>query len=146
MTRSRNRRGGPHHNFFGGGRVGSPDLKAGVPHAAAADVVAALRVSAAAFRALASGPEGFTGVIMANVVLEAALLAACRLISSVRTTKAWRSVSNGPKTAVGRGRQKRSWANFENTRSASVPVYPPLARRRKPSRVRAASSVAAWVR
>jgi biotin-(acetyl-CoA carboxylase) ligase len=74
------------------------------------------------------------------------LLAACMLTSSVLSTNAWRSSSNGPETAVGRGRRNRSWASSANTRSESELVCPPLVRRRKPNRVRAAYSVAAWVR
>jgi hypothetical protein len=87
------RRGGPHHHFFGGGRVVSPSLVAGVARAAPAAAGAALRMSAAAFRALASGPGGLSGVILVNAAPTTALLALCRLTSSVRTMRAWRSAS-----------------------------------------------------
>jgi hypothetical protein len=135
------RHGGPHHHFFGGDRVASPVLVACGVRAASA-----VRLFAAARRALASVLDGLLGVTLAKVAPAAALLAACRLTSSVRSTKAWPSASSEPETAVGRGRQKRSCANSEKTRSAYVLACPLLLRRRKPDRVRGASSLALWVR
>jgi hypothetical protein len=139
-------RGGPHHHFFCGGRGASTVLSAGGTRVAAAAAVVALRLSAAALRALASRPEGLSGVTLANATPAAALQAACKLTSSVRSTKAWRSASIGPEIAVDRGRQKRSCANSAKTRSASELACPLLVRRMKPNRVMAASSVAVWVR
>jgi hypothetical protein len=82
-----NRRGGPHHHFFGGGRVVSPDFVVGGPRAAAvAAAFAALHMLAAVVRALASGPVGLSGVILANAAPAKTLMAACRLTSSVRST------------------------------------------------------------
>jgi hypothetical protein len=133
-----NRRGGSHHHFFVEGFIPAA--------AAAAAAAAALRFSAATFLALASYPGGLCGVALANVAPAAALLAACKLTSSVMSTNGWRSSSSALETAVGRWRQKRSWASSANTRSESELACPPLVRRRKPSRVRAASSVAVWVR
>jgi hypothetical protein len=82
--------------------------------------------------ALASCPGGLSGVTFMNAAPTIALLAACMLSSSVLLTNAWRNSSNGPQTAVGRGRQKRSWASSASTRSESELVCPPLVRRRKP--------------
>jgi hypothetical protein len=75
MSESRNRRDGPHHNFLGGGRAGSVGLARGVGRAVVA-AVATLRFSAAALRAMALGPVGLSGVILANAAPAAALLAA----------------------------------------------------------------------
>jgi hypothetical protein len=140
-----NRHGGPHHHFFGGDRVVSHGFVVGVARAVVA-AVAALRLSAATFHALASGTCGLSRVIVSNAAPATALPAACRLKSGVWSTKACGSASSRPETAVGRGRQKRSWANFTKTWSAFVLARPPLVRRRKPNRVRAASSVVVWVR
>jgi hypothetical protein len=73
-------------------------------------------------------------------------LSACMLASGVRSSNAWRSASIVPEIAVGRGRQDCSCASSANSLPESELVCPPLVRRRKPNRVRAASSVAAWVR
>jgi hypothetical protein len=78
-----------------------------VARVVAAAVAAALRLSAAALRARASGLVGLSGVIFAKAAPAAALLAACRLTPNVRSTNAWRSASNGPETAVGSGQDKR---------------------------------------
>jgi hypothetical protein len=59
-----------------------------VARAAAAAAAAALRLSAAALRARASGPVGLSGVIFAKAAPAVALLAACKLTSSVRSAKA----------------------------------------------------------
>jgi hypothetical protein len=126
--------------------MASPCLVAGGARATVVASTAALRLSAAALRALACGPRGLFGVTLANAAPAAALLAACRLTSSVRSMKAWHSASNGPETAVGRGRQKRSCANSAKTRSAYMSACPLLMRRRKPNRERPASSVDVWVR
>jgi hypothetical protein len=105
-----------------------------------------LRPSADAFQALASVPGGLCGASLENVAHATAWLAASKMTLSVRSTKAWRSTSNGPETAVGRGRKKHSCADSAKMRSTYVLACPLLVRRRKPNRVRAASSVAVWVR
>jgi hypothetical protein len=90
MTGSRNRRGRPHRHFFGGGRVVSHAFAKGVVRAvdAAATAATALRMSAVVFSVLASGLGGLSGVILANAARATALLAACKLNSSVFLTKA----------------------------------------------------------
>jgi hypothetical protein len=75
-----------------------------VGRAAASAAAAALRLSAAALWALTSGPGGMSRVSLASAAQAAALLAAWRLSSRVRSTKAWRSASNGPETVACRGR------------------------------------------
>jgi hypothetical protein len=74
-----NRRGGPHNHFIGGGRMVSHGFVVGDARAAFAVAAAALRLSAAAFRALASGPSGLSGVILASAAHASALLAACKM-------------------------------------------------------------------
>jgi hypothetical protein len=90
------RRGGPHHHFFGGGRVLSVVLANGLAWAAAA-TADALRLSAAALRALSYGPWGMSRVTLANTTLAAAVPVDCRLTSKVQSTKAWRAHQVGPK-------------------------------------------------
>jgi hypothetical protein len=51
-----NRRSGPHHHFLGGKRVVSVGLVLGLAREVVVAVAAAICLSAAAFRALASGP------------------------------------------------------------------------------------------
>jgi hypothetical protein len=83
-----NQRGGPHYQFFGGGGVVSPGLVESDARAATAAAAAPLRMLVAALRALESGTVSLCGVILVNAAPASALLAACRLTSSVRSTKA----------------------------------------------------------
>jgi hypothetical protein len=76
MRGSRNRPGGPHHYFFGGGHVVSLGLAMGAARAAAVAAAAALRMSAVALRALASEPSGLSSVTLVNAAYATALLAA----------------------------------------------------------------------
>jgi hypothetical protein len=90
----------------GEGFVASLGLAPAVDNVVDVVASAALRLSAAAFLTLASGPGGRFVVALAKDAQNVALLAVCRLTSSARSTNSWRNVFYMPKTAVGRGRQK----------------------------------------